>query len=84
METIEITYKGNTWRVPKDRGEWDMNVGFEMEDGRRLIGTFILLGGTPANVASVREQVYKFCRTARDVDAFIDHIAEVLNRECTG
>lgn len=81
---MDIEYNGARWRVPKDRGQWDMNVQFEFEEGRRLRGLFILLGGSPENVTPVKNQVYSVCRTNREVDKFMDHVTEILNRECIG
>jgi hypothetical protein len=84
FELVTVEYQGMRWNVPKQRGQWDMNVQFCFEEGRRLMGTFILLGGSPENVARVKEQVYSKCRTAYEVDKFIDHCAEILNKECVG
>lgn len=82
FELVTITYQGRTWHVPKDRGLWDMNVQFDFEEGRRIHGTFTLLGGSPENVDAIRAQVYPICRTNRELDAFMDHVASVLNKEC--
>lgn len=84
FELVTITYRGRTWNVPKDRGQWDMNVQFEFEEGRRMVGLFTLLGGSPENVPAAKSQVYSVCRTNREVDDFMDHCTEILNKECTG
>lgn len=84
FELVTVTYRGKTWNIPKDRGQWDMNVQFEFEEGRRMRGFFVLLGGSPENVAKTRDVVYSICRTNTEVDDFMDHLTEVLNKECTG
>lgn len=84
FELVTITYRGKTWNVPKDRGQWDMNVQFEFEEGRRMRGLFVLLGGSPENIPDTKAEVYRVCRTNREVDDFMDHCTEILNKECTG
>lgn len=83
---VEIEYRGQKWLIPKDRGQWDMNVQFEFEDGNRMRGFFILLGGSPSvdDVQRIRAQVYKVCRTNVEVDDFMNHVTAILNKECTG
>lgn len=61
-----------------------MNVAFDFEEGRRYRGLFTLLGGAPEFVNKARLEVYAVARTSREVDAFMDHVTEVLNKECTG
>ena len=84
FELVSISYRGHTWNVPKDRGQWDMNVQFEFEEGRRLRGLLLLLGGAPELVDKARREVYAIARTNREVDEFMDHVTEVLNKECVG
>ncbi|WP_431231532.1 hypothetical protein ACQ856_18390 [Mycolicibacterium psychrotolerans] len=81
---MTLEYKGHKWEIPKDRGLWDMNVGFEFEEGRKLRGLFTLLGGSPAGVEKARRGVYAFARTATEVDEFMDYCTEFLNENCTG
>ena len=61
-----------------------MNVQFEFEEGRRLRGLLLLLGGAPEFVDKARREVYAIARTNREVDEFMDHVTEVLNKECVG
>lgn len=84
FELVEVTYRGMTWHVPKDRGQWDMNVQFEFEENRRLRGFLVLLGGSVENIDIARRQLYSVCRTNAEVDEWMDHVAEVLNKECIG
>lgn len=81
---VTIEWRGQRWNIPKDRGLWDMNVSFEFEEGNRLRGLFTLLGGSPENIPKARQQVYAIARTSREVDEFMDHVTEVLNKECVG
>ncbi|QNL29786.1 hypothetical protein SEA_WEBSTER2_18 [Mycobacterium phage Webster2] len=82
FELVRIEYDGLVFTVPKDRGQWDMNVQFEFEEGRRLRGYLVLLGGSLENVEVTRARVYSRCRTTREVEKFLDHITEVCNAEC--
>lgn len=61
-----------------------MNVSFEFEEGHRLRGLCVLLGGAPEFIDKARREVYAVARTSREVDEFMDHVTEVLNKECTG
>lgn len=67
--------------MPKDRGRWDMNVQFEFEEGNRIRGLLILLGGAE-NLYKTRAEVYEGCKTKAEFDAFEKHVGEVLNKEC--
>lgn len=84
FELVEITHRGMKWNVPKARGQWDMNVQFEFEEGNRLRGFCILLGGSPAEINRVRNQIYRVARTAGEVDALLDDVAEQANKMCDG
>lgn len=77
-----MTWEGNSWNVPKDRGQWDMNVQFEYEEGNSMRGTLILLGGGPENLYKTRADVAKFCKTKAEYAAFEKHVGEILNKEC--
>lgn len=81
---VTVEWRGARWQIPKDRGLWDMNVQFEFEEGRRLRGLLTLLGGAPEYIDKARREVYAVARTSREVDEFMDHVTEVLNRECVG
>lgn len=84
FDLVEIEWRGARWQVPKDRGLWDMNVQFEFEEGNRLRGLLTLLGGSPSGIGKARREVYAVARTNREVDDFMDHVTEVLNKECVG
>lgn len=84
FELVEITWRGKTWTIPKDRGQWDMNVQFEFEEGRRMRGLLILLGGSPDNIARTKEEVYRLARTNGEVEELMDHCTAILNKECVG
>lgn len=84
FELVELEHRGLKWTVPKDRGQWDMNVQFEFEEGNRLRGFCVLLGGSPAHIAKARNEIYRVCRTAGEVDALLDDVAEQANKLCTG
>jgi hypothetical protein len=84
FELVTLSHRELEWAVPKHRGQWDMNVQFEFEEGNRLRGFCVLLGGSPANISAVRNQIYRVCRTASEVDALLDDIAEQANKLCTG
>ena len=84
FELLTLEWRGATWNVPKDRGQWDMNVAFEFEEGNRMRGLFTLLGGSPAGINEARRQVYKVCRTQTEVDEFMDYATEFLNKNGVG
>jgi hypothetical protein len=85
-ETVTIQWRDLEFVIPKERSRWDMNVGFEFEDGRRLRAMCVLLAGTakPAAVFAVRAKLYQHAKTAGELDEFLDHCAEVTRKECTG
>lgn len=84
FELVTIEWRDARFEVPKDRGQWDMNVQFEFEEGRRLRGLLTLLGNGPDGVSWARAKVYAFARTNREVDEFMDHCTAILNKECIG
>jgi hypothetical protein len=84
-ETVSIQWRDLEFTVPKNRLEWDMNVQFEFEDGRRVRALFTLLGGNgPEGIRKVRSKVYESAKTAADLNDFIDHLSSVLEKECVG
>lgn len=83
-ETVSIQWRNLSFTVPKDRLTWDMNVQFEFEDGRRVRALFTLLGGGPEGLPKVRAQVYKAATSAGELDEFLKHVSEVLEKECVG
>jgi len=84
FETVTIEWRGKSWKIPKERGLWDMNVQFEFDDGRRMRGFLILLAGSLENLDAVRAQVYSVARTNFEVDELMDLVAEIANKECVG
>ena len=83
-DTVTIQWRDLEFVVPKDRAAWDMNVQFEFEDGRRVRAIFMLLGGGPDGLSAVRSKVYAAAKTSGELDDFMKHTAEVLNKECVG
>lgn len=84
FELVTLEHRGLKWDVPKHRGQWDMNVQFEFEEGNRMRGFCVLLGGSPNEISRVRNEIYKVCRTYAEVDALLDDIAEQANKNCVG
>lgn len=84
FELLTLEWRGQSWNVPKDRGQWDMNVAFEFEEGNRMRGVFTILGGSPAGINEARRAVYKVCRTQAEVDEFMDYATEFLNKNAVG
>jgi hypothetical protein len=85
-EMVTIQWRDLEFQVPKDRAEWDMNIGFEFEEGNRLRGLMILFAGSaaPAAVASVRARIYQQARTAGELEEFLEHASEICKKECVG
>jgi hypothetical protein len=84
---VAFTHRGLEFQIPKDRGKWDMNVTFAMEEGQRNVGTLILLANSVdrADLAAVRQRIYRGgVRTADEWDSFQGDLAAFLNKHCTG
>lgn len=80
---VTIEWRNIRVEVPKYRAEWDMNVQFELEEGRRSHAYLTLIGGGPAGVDAARWQLYAGgVRTNRDMAEFTDHVNKVLAKEC--
>lgn len=82
LELVTIEWRDLVWTVPKRRGLWDMNVQFELEDGKKLRGILCLLAGGPGGVATERRRLYAVCKTGDDLNAFTDHVTGIINKEC--
>jgi hypothetical protein len=83
FEIVTVTWNGKSWNVPKDRGRWDMNVQFELEEGNNMRAILILLGGAE-NLYKTRAELHEVCKTQADFAQFKEHVGEVLNKECIG
>jgi tartrate dehydratase alpha subunit/fumarate hydratase class I-like protein len=81
-DTVTVQWRDLEWTVPKDRNTWDMNVQFEFEDGRRVRAICTLLGGGPEGLTKVRNQVYAAAKTAGELEEFVQHVSEVVAKEC--
>jgi len=83
---LTFAWRDLEFSFPKDRGQWDMNVQFEMEEGRRNRGTLMLIANSadPEDMQAAKAKVYSVARTAKDWDDFTSDLAEFLNKNATG